>query len=101
MKIGQLNRRIELQQPSGLTGSGYATVVTVWAALRSAGGSEIVKFGGPSSSGQNVATIRFRTDVRAEWRVREPQSGRTFQIASYGDPDGSQTWLQLFCQELQ
>lgn len=101
MHIGQLNRRLELQQPSGTAGDGYATVTTVWGEVRSAGGSEVLKFGGPSASGQAVITIRFRSDVRSEWRVREPLTGRAFQIANYGDPDGSRRWLQVFCQELQ
>lgn len=101
MRIGQLNRRVNLQRPSGLAGDGYVTVATVWAAMRASGGAETVKFGGASTMGQNVLTLRFRDDIRSEWRVSEPASGRVFQIAHYGDPDGSREWLELFCQEAQ
>lgn len=101
MRIGQLNRRVDLQQPSGLSGDGYVRVATVWAAMRSTGGGEAVRFGGTSSTGQVVLTLRFRDDIRSEWRAYESASGRVFQIAHYGDPDGTRQWVELFCQESQ
>lgn len=90
----------DLEQPTGLPGGNYVYVDSVPASIRAAGGSEVLKFGGPSAEGQFVIEIRHRTDVKSEWRLVDSQ-GRTFQVATYGDMDGSRRFLRLYCQELQ
>ena len=97
--VGDVRARFALQQPTGVPGDSYTTVVAgVPGSIRSAGGGESVKFGGTSAVGQDVVTIRYRSDVRAEWRLTS--GGRTWQIANYGDPDGRRRWLRIYCQEL-
>ena len=75
----------DIQQPIGLAGDGYETVVRVPGSIRAAGGNELLRFGATSSAGQYVVTLRHRTDLKADWRFLGP-NGRTLQIASFGDP---------------
>jgi SPP1 family predicted phage head-tail adaptor len=98
--LGDARTRFTLQEPSGLSGSGYADVVTVPGSKRLAGGNEVLKFGGQLAAGQYVVTIRFRDDVRADWRLVDDQE-REYQIASYGDADGRRAYLTIYCQGLQ
>lgn len=98
-RVGAMNWRVELQPPVGLNAEGYTTKTTVWGEIRGASGSESLQFGGTSSVGQYVVTIRYRDDIRAEWRLKD-QTGRRFQVNSYTDPEGRREWLQIYCQEL-
>lgn len=98
VRAGARRFRVSLQAPSGT--SGYVAQAEEWASIRPAGGSEVLHFGGTSAAGRYVIEMPYRSDVRAEWQIVDGQ-GRTFQIANYGDPDGSRRWLQVFCQELQ
>lgn len=90
----------DLEQPTGLPGSAYRFVDSVPGSMRSAGGNETLKFGGPSAEGQFVIEIRYRSDIKSEWRLVE-STGRTFQVSTYGDPTGHGRFLRLYCQELQ
>ena len=98
--LSQARTWFDLEQPTGLPGSVYRYVDSVPGSIRSAGGNEVLKFGGPSAEGQFVVEIRHRADVRSEWRLVDSQ-GRTLQVSTYADPDGSRRFLRLYCQELQ
>jgi SPP1 family predicted phage head-tail adaptor len=102
MNAGELDREVVLQRPSGVGANEFLDVATVWASLRLAGGwAEMARFGVPTATGSFRIGVHYRDDVRADWRVTELETGRTFQIVSYGDPDGRKVELALFCTELQ
>jgi head-tail adaptor len=70
--------------------------------LDSIGGMrEQVRFGIPSAEGQSVITIRYRTDVRANYRLVDQSVSpeRSFQILGYSDPDGDLEQLDLLVVE--
>lgn len=99
--LSDARHRFHLQSPSGLTSSGYTTAVTVPGSIRASGGAEVLKFGGPSAVGQYVIEIRYRSDVKAEWRLVDADDGRAFQIQSYADKDGAGRYLTIYALELQ
>jgi SPP1 family predicted phage head-tail adaptor len=86
-----------LQAPSGANPDGYATQATVPGAMRAAAGNEVLQFGGQMATGQVVIRIRYRLDVRADWRLLDTSTGRPYQIAGYADPDGRRQFLVLQC----
>jgi head-tail adaptor len=101
--IGAMTRRLILKQPSGSQADGYSTVAEVWAAMRflSPGSPEVLRFGSPTSIGQWLVQIWYRTDVKAEWILQDATTGHRFAISGYGDPDGRQTELQILATEVQ
>lgn len=103
MNVGQLGRhRVTLSRPS--TGpSGYDTVVEKEPAsirFMSPGSPEVIRFGMPATWSGFLVTMRYREDVRADWRL-EDEAGRVFQISSYGDREDRRQELQLWCSQLQ
>lgn len=98
---GLLNWRVTLEQPNGEDGS-FAPVATVWANFRGASGSEALRFGQQQSTALTIVTIRFRSDLKASWRVTNSDvaPAHTLQILSFQDPDGSREQLQLVCTEV-
>ena len=100
MRAGQLRYRLTLQQPSTTEASGFADVATVAADLRfQPAPSEPMQAGGPAAIASMQARIRYRSDVRAEWRA--VVGSQTFQITGYGDPEGRRRELLLVCAEVQ
>ena len=96
-----MTKRLTLQSRDADTGN-YADVDTVPGALYFVGGSaEALRSGAPMAVAQWKAFIRYRTDVRAEWRVIETELGQVFQISGYGDADGKKAQLQLVLTEVQ
>ena len=101
MTVGQLRETVDLQVPSGTSGEGYATTVAdVPANIRSAGGNELLKFGAQVAINASVITVRYRRDVRPDWRVSWPTENKTFQIVNYGDEAGTKRWLTVYATEL-
>jgi len=98
---GDLRYRVDLQIPAGTSGDGYVTTVGhVPAHIRSAGGNELLKFGAQVAVNAMVITLRYRTDIRADWRISWPFENRTFQIVNYGDEAGDRRWLTVYATEL-
>lgn len=101
LEVGDLRADLDLQVPEGTSGEGYATIAAgVPAQVRSAGGNELLRFGAQVSVNAMVITMRYRTDVRASWRIFWPAEGRWFQITSYGDEMGDRRWLTIYASEL-
>ena len=74
-------------------------VPMVPAHIRSAGGNELLRFGAQIATNPTVITLRYRTDIRADWRIAWPAQERTFQITSYGDETGDMKWLTVYATE--
>ena len=100
-EVGQMNADLDLQSPSGLSSDGYATAVAgVPAHVRSAGGNELLRFGTQVAVNPTVITMRYRTDVRSDWRFWWPSRNRFFQVTSFGDEVGDLKWLTVYATEL-
>lgn len=102
VRIGTMSHRLTLQQPSG-DGS-FTDVETVWGALTFMGHRaqpEELRNGAPMTIVAWQIVIWYRTDIRAEWRVRDADEGRVFQVSGYGDPDGKRSEMTLVCTEIQ
>lgn len=101
MTIGDLRDRVDLQTPSGTSGEGYVNAAEkVPANIRSAGGNELLKFGTLVAVNANVITLRYRSDLKPDWRISEPSKNRSFQIVNYGDEVGDRRWLTVYATEL-
>lgn len=100
MRAGQLRYRVTLQEPDAAAATGYSVVATVAAEMqfRPAGAVPITA-GGPSAQAAHQVRLRYRSDIRADWRLTV--DGRTFQIVGYGDPDGRKRELLLVCLEVE
>src|SRR5262245_14913244 len=96
------NHRLLLQRPTGQSGSGSATVATVFGTWRTRvlGGQESIQGGAAITTSVFVSRIWFRTDVRAEWRVVD-ENGLAYQIGAYGDPNGERSELELTLSIIQ
>jgi len=100
MRAGQLRYRLTLQQPSTTAASGFEDVKTVAADLRfQPAPSEPMQAGGPAAVASLQARIRYRSDVRADWRAVVGE--QTYQITGYGDTEGRRRELLLLCAEVQ
>lgn len=100
MRAGQLRHRVTVQQPDTTAASGFSDVDTVSADLMfQPAASDAMDAGGPSAVGAHRVRIRYRSDVRADWRLTE--GDRTYQVVGYGDPDGRRRELLLVCTEVQ
>lgn len=100
MLAGPLDRRATLQQPEHARGTAgdvvttYSTVAIVWASKRDLRGREFLAAGMTQAEMETVITIRWRADVRPDWRVLI--DGRAYDIqgsAELGRRDG----LELRC----
>jgi SPP1 family predicted phage head-tail adaptor len=100
--VGDRTHRFTLQRP-GIGGTAYVDVATVWGALRGqpAGPSEPLQAGSVIATATWEIEIAYRSDVRAEWRVVERLTTRTFQVGRYRDPDDRGRDLLLTCTEAQ
>lgn len=104
LRIGSLNRRVELQAPQrvpdqmgGFTTS-YVTKSTVWACIQSLTGQESLLAMQLQSHITTRITIRYIKNFDASWRIKYGQ--RIFNIA--GDPicpDEDKKTLEIMCKE--
>lgn len=102
--VGALDRQFTLQRPSGLDADDYEDVETdLWGHKRFASGQEALRGATPAAQATHVVTIRYREDLRANWRLVESDTSPAgvLQISVFGDPEGNREMLQVFCVELQ
>ena len=108
MRAGRLNRRITLQAESikkGAMGAGkryYTDIATVWAAVEIEKGQEIFESQKRTAERLLRITIRYRKDIRENWRVRmqDPAGERLFAVESIVNPLDGRRELRLMCREL-
>jgi head-tail adaptor len=103
VNAGALNHLFALQSPTpgDLSPDAWTTVDDmVWGEIKAVSQRESLRFGVPLSEGQFVITVYYRSDVRASYRMTEPDSDRTFQILGYSDPTGALEQLDLLVVEV-
>jgi SPP1 family predicted phage head-tail adaptor len=104
MNIGDLDRRIVIEQPSlspdGGGGGGAATwttFATVWGRLQAMGGGEAVQGQRPHGVTRHRVVIRRRADITAAMRVT--CDGRVFNIRAVVNGGGRDPYTLLECEE--
>ena len=103
MLIGQLNRRIELQEPTSVSDdmggftTSYTTAFTVWARAWSVSSTEILADMKVNMVRIQKFGIRYRSDVKPDWRVK--YDSRYFAITSI-DPDEKNDFTYLVVKEV-
>jgi SPP1 family predicted phage head-tail adaptor len=101
MSAGDLTAFVEFQVPEGQVATGYTTrIERVPANIRTAIGNELLKFGAQVAVNPVIVMIRYRNDVRTDWRIWYPAESRAFQITGYGDETGEREWLTIYATEL-
>ena len=104
MNLSKLNRRIAIQEPlktdDGM--GGYETewrdIFSVWAAIWPVSAKQVIANEAVISVTSHRIRIRYRSDIKSEYRVR--YKDRYFTI--YGQPinvDEGNVWMDLMCKE--
>lgn len=105
INAGKLNRRILIQQPSGVKDDSghrsdeWADVVSTWASITAPTSKEVYALGaGFTAQVTHKITIRWRPGIGAGMRIvfRE----RIFQVQTASDPDEGRVELNLMCLEV-
>lgn len=99
----ELNTRIELQAPTkaadGMGGmpTVFVTIVTVWAKKTTHRSDEAVQAMATTGTAIHNFRIRYRTDVRSSWRIKEGSK----YMAIIGPPIEVErrTWLDITAKE--
>ena len=105
MRSGPLRRRITLQRnypdqaSDGSRVDDFRTVATVWGELLELRGKEYLAAREAHSETTAKIRIRYRADVRAEWRALH--AGRVFDIQHVVDLGGRRARLELMVAEIR
>jgi len=108
MTIGDLRDRVEVLAPvTGDDGSGGQTAAypdtgdVVAAAIVPLSGREALAAGAMQASLSTRITIRYRTGVTAQYRLRRERDGQVYELVGPPrDVDGRRRWLELDAQEV-
>ena len=102
IESGRLDGRVILQAPvyntDGDEITGWSDVITVWAAVEPAGGSQLALANQDISQLPVMVTIRFRSDVDARWRVVD--GSHTYEVQAVADVARRRATLALHCTEV-
>lgn len=104
MRAGDLNKYIALQYPTevpdGMGGfmATWATAATVWAAIEPTSAFENVRSMQPSMTITHTITIRYRSVIRPNWRIKF--GDRCFKMISIINPSTANGQLDITCQEV-
>jgi SPP1 family predicted phage head-tail adaptor len=119
MKIGELDRRITIEQKSVTTDATYGNQVITWVPLAYEAGSpsvaqkfwanvvdvqpsrsEAVKQGLVTARNQTRITIRYRSDVDSAMRVTvHGETDVIYQIVGGPAMIGRKQWLEMVCEK--
>ena len=103
MRIGDLNKRIELQAATRVSdGMGsftetYSTIATVWAAIWPISANELVRSMKETMEISHRIRIRYRSALRPDWRLKF--GNRYLNIVSIINPNEKNELLDLMCRE--
>lgn len=102
-QIGKMRQRITLQKPQEVTDQGGGRSITwndketVWAEVKPLRGQERIHSMGLANPVTHKITIRYRSDVSADWRVL--YDSRYFNIHFVLDPDERKHFKVLSVEE--
>jgi len=105
MRAGELRHRITLQKPVhtrdafGESVTTYEDMATVYAAIEWQSGRRYVEAAQINAEVQGVTRIRYRSDVRPDWRIQYKE--RYIRIISLANIRERDEELQLNCKEFQ
>lgn len=104
MRAGNLDRRITIERPTvsrGETGGHeetWAVLDTLWANVRDLSGRETFSAQAAGSRVSKVVTLRWRSDITADMRVRFAD-GTTARIAWLRELSRAE-WLEIYCEKV-
>ncbi len=104
-EIGDLNRRIVLQQPVETEDGGggktvaWQDVAEVWAQVEPISSQERLFAGQTMAEVTHRVRLRFRSDVRSSWRIRDGEDH--YSLNSVLDLAGARRFLELLCLEVK
>lgn len=110
IRVGQLNRRVTIQQPVVVSGiQKWADLATVWAAIAPVTGNEVARSLGPTNVVMSTVTIRYRSDIKPRMRLLYKVfnstgallTTRVLEVVSVITPDEQQIALELVVKETQ
>jgi len=105
MRAGELNKQITLQKPTPTVNGyneeapGWTDVATVWAAIDWQSGRRYEAAKQLNAEVQGVIRIRYRSDVKPEWRLK--YGSRYFEIITISNVKERNAELQLNCKDFQ
>lgn len=103
MRIGSLNKRIELQyatkSPDGAGGfsTSYVVAATVYAAVWPTSANEVKAANAVTMVVSHRIRIRYRSGIKSNWRLK--MGNRYFNIVSIIDPSEGHKFLDIMCKE--
>jgi SPP1 family predicted phage head-tail adaptor len=103
MKIGDLNKQIELQYttkvPDNMGGfvNTFVTSATVWATIWPTSANEMVAANATSMVVTHKIRIRFRTAIKPSWRIK--YGDKFYSIVSIINPNMANRWLDIMAKE--
>jgi SPP1 family predicted phage head-tail adaptor len=103
VRIGDLNRRIELQYvtktPDGMGGwvNVFVTAATVWAAIWPTSAAETVAANATTMVVSHKIRIRYRAILKASWRIK--YGDKYYAIVSIINPNMGNRYLDIMAKE--
>ena len=73
---------------------------TCWAQVRALSGREALQFGALQSTVQVRITLRYRSDLTVQHRLRREPTGPTYELTAVRDVDGRRRWLECDAVEV-
>lgn len=103
--IGNYRQRVALERPVSASGDAYEVVEDRIPAQITFNIQELPERREPGRAftavGPYSIRMRYRTDIRSEWRVRDHETDKLFQILSWGDRTGRREEVWIVAQESQ
>jgi SPP1 family predicted phage head-tail adaptor len=72
----------------------------VWAQVRSLTGREAMQLGALQSTVTGRITVRYRSDLTVQHRLRREPDGPTYELTAVRDVDGRRRWLECDAVEV-
>lgn len=101
-RAGELDQRITFQErlsvPDGIGGSSFtwvdiATLSSVWAHVRTAGGREVTEYERVNAEQSYLFVIRNRSDINAAYRIM--WDGEPFSIKAVKKPKSRAMYMEI------
>jgi SPP1 family predicted phage head-tail adaptor len=103
MKIGKLNKKIEIQQKTATTNefgepeNSWETFNNVWARINSISAKEYFSAQGFEHTVTHKITIRFIKGIKPDMRIN--YNGKIFEITAIRNINEANKWIELLAKE--